>query len=126
MKDKNQPCRKKSYKKIGFDLKLIIIDQIQNGQISVNHAAKKYQVSRASIDYWLKKYSTLEQKKKAMSKKDQIKKLQEKIDELEFIKEFQQGYIADLENETGLDLAKKYLPETLVKEIAKKKKDRLK
>tara|TARA_R110002020_G_scaffold344734_2_gene558873 strand:+ start:35 stop:415 length:381 start_codon:yes stop_codon:yes gene_type:complete len=126
MKDKNQPCRKKSYKKVGFDLKLIIIDQIQNGQISVNHAAKKYQVSRASIDYWLKKYSTLEQKKKAVSKKDQIKKLQEKIDELEFIKEFQQGYIADLENETGLDLAKKYLPETLVKQIAKKKKDRLK
>lgn len=126
MKDKNQPCRKKSYKKVGFDLKLIIIDQIQNGQISVNHAAKKYQVSRASIDYWLKKYSTLEQKKKAVSKKDQIKKLQEKIDELEFIKEFQQGYIADLENETGLDLAKKYLPETLVKQIAEKKKDRLK
>ena len=126
MKDKNQPRRKKSYKKVGFDLKLIIIDQIQNGQISVNHAAKKYQVSRASIDYWLKKYSTLEQKKKAVSKKDQIKKLQEKIDELEFIKEFQQGYIADLENETGLDLAKKYLPETLVKQIAEKKKDRLK
>lgn len=126
MKDKNQPCRKKSYKKVGFDLKLIIIDQIQNGQISVNHAAKKYQVSRASIDYWLKKYSTLEQKKKAVSNKDQIKKLQEKIDELEFVKEFQQGYIADLENETGLDLAKKYLPETLMKEIAKKKKDRLK
>ena len=126
MKDKNQPCRKKSYKKVGFDLKLIIIDQIQNGQISINHAAKKYEISRASIDYWLKKYSTLEQKKKAVSKKDQIKKLQEKIDELEFIKEFQQGYIADLENETGLDLAKKYLPETLAKQIAKKKKDRLK
>ena len=126
MKQENQPCRKKTYKKVGFDLKLIIIDQIQNGQISINHAAKKYEVSRASIDYWLKKYSTLEQKKKAVSKKDQIKKLQEKIDELEFIKEFQQGYIADLENETGLDLAKKYLPETLAKQIAKKKKDRLK
>jgi transposase-like protein len=126
MKDKNQPCRKKSYKKVGFDLKLIIIDQIQNGQISINHAAKKHEVSRASIDYWLKKYSTFEQKKKAVSKKDQIKKLQEKIDELEFVKEFQQGYIADLENETGLDLAKKYLPETLAKQIAKKKKDRLK
>lgn len=121
MKDKNHPCRKKTYKKVGFDLKLIIIDQIQNGQISINHAAKKYEVSRASIDYWLKKYSTLEQKKKAVSKKDQIKKLQEKIDELEFIKEFQQDYITDLENETGLDMAKKYLPETLAKEIAKKK-----
>ncbi len=43
MKDKKQPCRKTSYKKVGFDLKLAIIDQIQNGRISVNHASEKYQ-----------------------------------------------------------------------------------
>jgi hypothetical protein len=36
---KKQPCPKKEYQKIGFDLKLSIIDQITNGQISVNYAA---------------------------------------------------------------------------------------
>jgi len=126
MKDKNQDCRKNSYKKIGFDLKLLIIDQIQNGRISVNHASNKYNVSRSSIDYWLKKYSTLEQKKKGLNSKDQIKKLKERIEELEFVKDFQQDIIADMELITGVDMSKKCLPKTLADEIQKKKQNRLK
>ena len=126
MKDNKPPCPKKEYQKVSFELKLMIIDQIQNGQISVNYAAKSYNVSRSYIDYWLKKYSTLEQKKRGMSKQDEIKKLKEKIEELEFIKEFQRDYIANLENLSGLDLAKKHLPEALAKEIEKRKRDLLK
>ncbi|NOR27888.1 MAG: helix-turn-helix domain-containing protein, partial [Lutibacter sp.] len=113
MKQQKLPCRKKTYEKIGFDLKLLIIDQIQNGRLSINYAAKKYNISRSSIDYWLKKYSTLEQKKLGMSKKDEIKKLKERIEELEFVKDFQQDIIADMELITGVDLAKKSLPKTL-------------
>lgn len=124
--NKKQPCRKKSYQKVGYELKLFIIDQIHNGRISINYASKKYNVSRSSIDYWIKKYSTLEQKKIGMSKKDEIKKLKEKIAELEFIKEFQQDVIADMELITGVDMAKKSLPKTLAKEIEKKKQNRLK
>ena len=41
MKEQKAPCRKKYYEKIGFDLKLLIIDQVQNGRISINYAAKK-------------------------------------------------------------------------------------
>lgn len=126
MKENKPPCPKKEYQKVSFELKLMIIDQIQNGQISINYAAKSYNVSRSSIDYWLKKYSTLEQKKRGMSKQDEIKKLKEKIEELEFIKEFQRDYIANLENLSGLDLAKKHLPEALAKEIEKRKRDLLK
>ena len=126
MKEQNQHCRKTSYKKVGYDLKLLIIDQIQNAQISINHASNKYQVSRASIYYWLKKYSTLEQKKRGMSKKDEIKKLKEKIEELEFVKDFQQDIIADMELITGVDMAKKSLPKTLADEIEKKKQNRSK
>lgn len=126
MKEQKAPCRKKSYEKVGFDLKLLIIDQVQNGRISINYAAKKYAVSRSSIDYWLKKYSTLEQKKLGMSKKDEIKKLKERIAELEFVKDFQQDVIADMELITGVDLSKKSLPKTLADEIQKKKQNRLK
>ena len=126
MKDRKPPCQKTSYKKVGFDLKLLIIDQIQNGQISINHASEKYQVSRSSIDYWLKKYSTLEQKKRGMSKNDEIKRLKERIEELEFVKDFQQDIIADMELITGVDMSKKSLPKTLADEIEKKKQDRLK
>ncbi|RXP46017.1 helix-turn-helix domain-containing protein [Lutibacter sp. HS1-25] len=126
MKEQKVPCRKKSYEKVGFDLKLLVIDQIQNGRISINYAAKKYNISRSSIDYWLKKYSTLEQKKLGMSKKDEIKKLKQRIEELEFVKDFQQDIIADMELITGVDLAKKSLPKTLADEIQKKKQNRLK
>jgi len=126
MKEQNQDCPKKSYQKVGFELKLFVIDQIQNGQISINFASKKYNISRSSITYWMQKYSRIDQIKKGMSKQDEIKKLKERIEELEFVKDFQQDIIADLENITGLDIAKKSLPGTLAKEIAKKKINRLK
>lgn len=126
MRTTNQDCRKNSYKRVGFDLKLKIIDEIHNGRISINHASEKYQVSRTSLYYWMKKYATLDQKKRYMSKKDEIKRLKEKIEELEFVKDFQQDVIADMELLTGVDMAKKSLPKTLAKEIEKKKQDRLK
>ena len=126
MKEENTPCRKKTYQKIGFDLKLSIIDEIQNGRISINYASTKYNVSRGSITYWLNKYSTLDQKKKGMSKQDEIKKLKERIEELEFVKEFQQQVILEFEETTGLDYAKKSLPGALKKELDKKRQNRSK
>jgi transposase-like protein len=119
---KNGTCRKKTYQKVSFDMKLSIIDEIANGQISVNHAANKYNIPRSSIEYWIKKLSNFEDRINTMSKNDQIKKLKERIEELEFVKDFQQDVIADFENITGEHLSKKYLPEALAKEIEKKRK----
>ncbi|HIP48450.1 MAG TPA: DNA-binding protein [Lutibacter sp.] len=126
MKHQKTDCRKIQYKKVTYEHKLFVIAQITNGQISVNYAAKKYDISRSSLNYWIKKYATLAQNIKSMSKDDTIKKLKEKIEELEFIKEFQQDVIADMENLSGMNLSKKQLPRTLAKEIAKKKINRLK
>ena len=123
MKTQNSTRRKKEYQKFSFALKLSIIDQINNGQISINYASKKYGVSRSSISYWIKKMSNFENKTKAMSKNDEIKKLRERIEELEFVKDFQQDIIADFENITGEYLSKKYLPEALANQIEKKRKD---
>lgn len=123
---KNQHCRKNEYQKIGFDLKLSIIDQVTNGQISINHASKIHGISRSSIAYWMKKLRTLDQNSKTMSKNQEINKLKKRIEELEFIKDFQQMVIADIEVTTGIDFVKKSMPETLIKEIEKKKKDLLK
>ena len=125
-KQENSTCRKKQYQKIGYDLKLSIIAEISNGQISINHAAHKYQISRASISYWMKKLSSFEQTKKSVSLKDEIKKLKEEIERLEFIKDFQQDIIADFELTTGQELAKKSLPDALYKEVEAKKKNLLK
>jgi transposase-like protein len=120
---KKPSCPKKKYQKIGFDLKLSIIDQIANGQISVNYAAKLHGISRSSITYWMKKLRSFEQNSKTMSKNQELKKLKERIEELEFVKDFQQMIIADFENSTNLGFAKKLLPEALYKEVEKKMKD---
>jgi len=115
-------CPKKDYQKVSFETKLAIIDEIHNGLISVNHASKVYGISRSSITYWMKKLSSFIQTKKGMSKNDEIKKLKERIEALEFIKDLQQDIIVDFEKVTGQELSKKYLPETLANEIARKKK----
>ena len=126
MKTQNEHWRKKSYQKVTLETKLLVVDQILNGQISTNLASKKYDVPRTTITYWLRIYSTLVQQNTGMSKDKEIKKLKEKIEELEFQKDFQQDIIADMELITGVDMSKKSLPKTLADEIELKKKNRLK
>lgn len=120
--NKKADCRKKEYQKLSFNLKLSVIDKIINGQISINHASEVYNVSRSTISYWMQKLSSFEQTKTGMSKNDEIKKLKERIEELEFIKELQQDIIIDFEKVTGEELSKKLLPDALANEIARKKK----
>mgnify|MGYP000341222850 CR=1 FL=1 len=126
MKPKKEHWRKKSYQKANLETKLLVVDQILNGQLSSNQASNKYDIPRTTITYWLRKYSTLVQQNTGMSKNDEIKKLKEKIEELEFQKDFQQDIIADMELITGVDMSKKSLPKTLAKEIELKKKNILK
>jgi len=126
MKTQINTCSKRQYQKVTYEHKLFVIDQIKNGQISVNYASKKYDISRSSINYWIKKYATFEQNNRGMSKDKEIKQLKEKVEELEFVKDFQQDIIADMELITGVNLSKKSLPKTLAKEIEKKKVNRLK
>jgi transposase len=126
MKTQKEHWLKKSYQKATLETKLLVVDQIQSGQISTNSASKKYDVPRTTISYWIRKYSTLVQQNYGMSKNDEIKKLKERIEELEFTKDFQQDIIAEMELVTGVDMAKKSLPKSLAKEIELKKKNRLK
>ncbi len=122
MKQEKEPWRKKFYQKVNLETKLLVVDQILNGQISENRAAKKYDVPRTTIRYWIRIYSTLNQQKYGMSKDKEIKKLKERIKALEFMKDFQQDVIGDMEIITGVDLSKKSLPKTLANEIAQKRK----
>lgn len=125
MKTQNEHWRKKSYQKATLETKILVVDQILSGQISNNQASKKYDIPRTTISYWLRKYITLVQQNTGMSKNDEIKRLKEKIEELEFQKDFQQDIIADMELITGVYMSKKSLPKTLAKEIALKKKQRI-
>lgn len=121
-KPRKLPSRKRSGKEVSFDFKLSVIEEINNGRISVNYAAKKHNLSRSTIQYWMEKLSGYESKDKHMNKEQEIKKLKERIEALEFIKDFQQDVIIEFEKVTGKELSKKYLPEHIANEIQRKKK----
>jgi IS30 family transposase len=76
----------------------------------------------AHKDYWRKKLSNYTSKKKTMSLQDENKKLKEKLQELEWIKDFQQDVIVEFEKVTGKELSKELLPKHLANEIQKRKK----
>jgi transposase-like protein len=122
----NQPVRRRNGKQVSFEYKLFVIQQINNGQISLNYASKKYDISKSTIEYWMKKLTNYEQTNKGISKDDEIRKLKSQIEDLEGIKAFQQELIIEFESVTGEELSKKYLPEWLANEIQKKKKKLLK
>ncbi|HEX8331013.1 MAG TPA: helix-turn-helix domain-containing protein [Flavisolibacter sp.] len=119
---KKTPCPKRNGREVSFEFKLSVIDEINNGLISANYASEKYNISRSTIAYWIKKLSNYASKSKRMSKEQEIKKLRERIEELEFIKDFQQDMIVEFEKVTGEELSKKFLPEHLAQEIQRKKK----
>lgn len=120
--NKKQPSRKRNGKQVSFDFKLSVIAEINNGRISVNYASKKYDISRSTIQYWMKKLSNYESLSMQSNKDLEIKKLRERIEALEFIKDFQQDIIVEFEKVTGQELSKKFLPEHLANEIQRKKK----
>lgn len=122
----NQPVRRRNGKQVSFEYKLFVIQQINNGQISLNFASKKYDISKSTIEYWMKKLSNYEQTNKGISKDDEIRRLKTKIEDLEGVKAFQQELIIEFESVTGEELSKKYLPEWLANEIQRKKKKLLK
>jgi transposase len=112
----------KQYVKASHALKRKIVNLVSNGRISKRAASIKYNVSRSSIDYWMDKFATLDEKQTFMSKDKELKKLKERIEELEFIKDFQQDLIAEFEIETGDIKSKKCLPGHLAKEIEQRRK----
>jgi transposase-like protein len=120
--EKKQGAGKMNGNDCSFEFKIFVIEQINNGQISLNFASKQYNISRSTLDYWRSKLSNYESKNKGMSLEKENKKQRERIEELEFIKEFQQDLIVEFERVTGKELSKKFLPESLANEIQRKKK----
>lgn len=78
-KEEKSGSRKRNGREVSFEFKLKVIDEINNGHISSNYASKKYNISRSTIAYWLKKLSNFESKSKNMSKDEEIKRLRNKV-----------------------------------------------
>ena len=72
---KKTPCPKRNGREVSFEFKLSVIEEINNELISANYASQKYNISRSTIAYWIKKLSNYASKSKRMSKEEEIKKL---------------------------------------------------
>jgi len=48
--------------------KIAIVERVEQGQISINQAAKEYDVSRSEIQKWIKKYGNWDLSGKATHK----------------------------------------------------------
>ena len=69
---------KPTYQGYSYGFKIAIVEKVENGQISINQAAKEFDVSRSAIQKWKKKYGNLDKKLRSMGGKSP----QQKIDDL--------------------------------------------
>jgi transposase-like protein len=126
MKERKEESQatKITYQGYSWGLKISIIEEIENGQISINQAARKYRVSRTAIQRWMKKYGNLDKKLREMggrSPKQEISELKKKLKKIELERDILETAIEIIEDEYGVDVKKKFLSQ-YQRDILKKQK----
>lgn len=121
MKKEGSPAEKWVDPEYNYGFKMKVVEEIQNGLISKNFAAKKYLVTRSAIDYWCKKLGKPMDKENQSLQKE-LKRLKERIEELESIKDLQQDLIAEYSKMVGREATKNLLPKPLIEELLRKGK----
>ncbi len=120
-----EPAGKITYQGYSWGTKTGIIDEIESGRLSINQASIRYGISRSTIQEWIKKYGNFERKLREMggrSPKQEIQELKKKLQRLETEKEILETAIEIIEDEYGVDVRKKYLPESLKRTLRELKK----
>jgi len=117
MKNKktNTPASKPTYQGYSYAFKIMIVDKVEQGQVSINQAAKEFNVSRSGIHKWIKKYGNLDKKLRAMggkSPKQEIADLKKKLEDAEVRALIWQTAVEILEDDFKIDAKKKYLTES--------------
>lgn len=123
MRKKTSPAEKIPFREYSHSQKLKVVQEIQNGLISRNFAAKKYFAPRSTIEYWYKKLRTDMSEKNNHSTQKEIKKLKAKIEELEFMNQVRKEALEAMFKKFG-DEAKKSYPKQLeefAREIERRK-----
>jgi hypothetical protein len=123
----NQPDRKKR-PVYAYPLKIKVVDQIENGYLSLRYASIKYHVSRSTLMTWRERYGKhpKRMKDKNLSPEKKLKQKDKRIEELELMLDLQREIIVDFELITGNETVKKSLPKQLLDAVEKTKRERLK
>jgi len=103
---------KPTYQGYPYAFKIAIVHRVEQGQISINQAAKEYDVSRSGIQKWIKKYGNLDKKLRQLggkSPQQQINELKKKLREAEQRALIWECTVELLEEDLKIDAKKKYL-----------------
>jgi transposase-like protein len=119
MTTKRSPAEKIPFRQYSHSLKVKVVQEIENGLISRNFAAKKYLASRSTIEYWCKKLGTDMNEKSNHSTQKEIKKLKKQVEELKLLTDIRMDIIDALIKEMGEEAAKKLYPKQLIEEVRK-------
>jgi hypothetical protein len=117
MQKQDQPAEKIPFRERSYSFKLKVVQEIENGLISQNYAAKKYLASRSTIEYWCKKIGTDMSEPKNHSLQKENKKLKKEIEDLKLLTDIRMDIIDALIKEMGEEAAKKLYPKQLIEEV---------
>ena len=110
------PAGKITSQGYSYAFKMTVLADVENGLISVNQASIRYNISRSTIQTWIKKYGNLDKKLRQMggkSAKQEIQELRKQIKDLQSQKLILETAIEIVEDEYGVDVKKKFLPKPL-------------
>lgn len=108
-----------------YSFKLEVLEAIENGYLSQNQASRKYGVHRKTISGWMKKYGNLEKKLHEMggkSPKQEIVELKAKLRVSQDENKVLKTIMSIIKEEYGEEVVKKYIPESLMKTLPRRKK----
>jgi transposase-like protein len=125
MKRKIKPAGTFKYFRYSYSFKKQVLEEIENGLISINQASKKYKISRTAVQTWMTRMGNTEKRIRAlqgMSPKEKIRDMESRVKRLEKEKEILKFAMDMISEEVGTDMVKKYLPES--QEAIKRRKKR--
>jgi transposase-like protein len=114
MKTEKVQAQEKGYLGYSYVFKKQVIEEIENGFVSMNQSSLKYNISRSTIQRWFDKMGNFDKRLKAMggqSARQEIVLLKRQLKVLEQSNEILNYALDMVEEECGIDVRKKYLPE---------------
>ena len=117
---------KPTYQGYSYAFKVAIVDRVEQGHLSINQAAKEFDVSRSAIQKWVRKYGNLDKKLRELggkSPKQEIAELKKKLAEAEKRAFIWETAVDVIEEEFKIDVKKKYLSQydkSVLRELDKK------
>ena len=114
-----------TYQGYSHGFKINVVEEIENGQISIRQAAKKYGVSSSGIAKWMKKYGNLDKKLRHMgglSPAQEISRLKKELQRTKTERDILESAIDIIDEELGIDTKKKFLSSSQKRTLENKNK----